>query len=334
VPKTRVSKTRSSSSRRSAPAARYGFLTVGQTAKILGVSPSTLRLWESEGLIAPQRTTGRYRLYSPELLKVLKRIKYLREVQRLNMPGIRRELKDAAPGSSGSGSPATGGHGSPATHASQKEGSQKDAGHKDGSRRDGSQGTSGSIATPPPAKAAKPDRTLGPQLRRMRERKRYNLAEAARRAGVSSGFLSAVERSLANASVATLQRLAMSYGTTVMELFKTAPHDRRLVTPAERRVLEVHNGVRMELLSSGAPMLQSMLFRVAPLAGSEGAYSHQGEEFIFMVSGTLEVWLDELECFVLREGDSFWFPSTHAHRWFNPGNIDAVLLWINTPPTF
>jgi quercetin dioxygenase-like cupin family protein len=168
----------------------------------------------------------------------------------------------------------------------------------------------------------------------MRERKRYNLAEAAQRAGVSPGFLSAVERSLANASVATLQRLAMSYGTTVMELFKTAPHDRRLVTQAERRVLEVHNGVRMELLSYGAPMLQSMLFRVAPLAGSEGAYSHQGEEFIFMVSGTLEVWLDELECFVLREGDSFWFPSTHAHRWFNPGNLDAVLLWINTPPTF
>jgi len=126
----------------------------------------------------------------------------------------------------------------------------------------------------------------------------------------------------------------MSYGTTVKELFKTAPHDRRLVRPEERRVLEVHNGVRMELLSSGAPMLQSMFFRVAPLAGSEGAYSHQGEELIFMLSGTLEVWLDELECFVLREGDSFWFPSTHAHRWFNPGNIDAVLLWINTPPTF
>jgi DNA-binding transcriptional MerR regulator/quercetin dioxygenase-like cupin family protein len=297
VSKARASKTRSSSSRRSTPAARYGFLTVGQTAKILGVSPSTLRLWESEGLVAPQRTTGRYRLYSPELLKVLKRIKYLREVQRLNMPGIRRELKEVTP----------------------KEPKEKDAAHPPIGSTTGT---------------GKPDRTLGPQLRRMRERKKYNLAEAARRAGVSPGFLSAVERSLANASVATLQRLAMSYGTTVTELFKTAPHDRRLVTPAERRVLDVHNGVRMELLSFGAPMLQSMLFRVAPLAGSEGAYSHQGEEFIFMVSGTLEVWLDELECYVLREGDSFWFPSTHAHRWFNPGNLDAVLLWINTPPTF
>src|SRR5690349_23066149 len=87
---------------RKAPTTRYGFLTVGQTARILGVSPSTLRLWESEGLVAPMRTSGRYRLYSPELLKVLKRIKYLREVQRLNMPGIRRELGTGAAEGGGS----------------------------------------------------------------------------------------------------------------------------------------------------------------------------------------------------------------------------------------
>ena len=29
-----------------------------------------------------------------------------------------------------------------------------------------------------------------------------------------------------------------------------------------------------------------------------------------MMAGTLEVWLDELECFVLQEGDRFWFEST------------------------
>jgi mannose-6-phosphate isomerase-like protein (cupin superfamily) len=53
-----------------------------------------------------------------------------------------------------------------------------------------------------------------------------------------------------------------------------------------------------------------------------------------MISGTLEMWLDELHCFVLQAGDSFWFESTHGHRWFNPGDTEAALLWINTPPTF
>jgi DNA-binding transcriptional MerR regulator/quercetin dioxygenase-like cupin family protein len=301
---------------RKAPTTRYGFLTVGQTARILGVSPSTLRLWESEGLVAPVRTGGRYRLYSPELLQVLKRIKYLREVQRLNMPGIRRELSEKG--------------------ADEPENKKLDARKGDANGNDRGKAharkTRGSGAAG--ATKRKRDQPLGPQLRRMRERKGLGLVEAARRAGLSPGFLSSVERSQANASVATLQRLAMSYGTTTMELFQSPPHEGRLVGPNDRRVLTVHSGVRMELLSTGAPMLQSMLFKVAPAAGSEGAYSHQGEEFIYMLAGTLEVWLDELQCYVLREGDSFWFPSTHAHRWFNPGDVDAVLLWINTPPTF
>ena len=254
---------------------------MGQTARILGVSPSTLRLWESEGLVAPVRSNGKYRLYSPELLKVLKRIKYLREVQRLNVPGIKREL--------------------------------------------------GTARAARPAAEAKP---LGPKLKRLRGRTGLPIADAAKRAGISTGFLSSVERGQANASVATLQRLATTYGITVMDLFQAPKGRERLVRPADRRILAMHSGVRMEMLSSGATMLQSMLFRVAPLAGSDGAYSHQGEEFIYMLAGTLEVWLDEMECFVLHEGDSFWFESTLGHRWFNPGKTDAVLLWINTPPTF
>lgn len=245
------------------------------------MSPSTLRLWESVGLVSPIRSNGKYRLYSPELLKVLKRIKYLRDVQRLNMPGIQREL--------------------------------------------------GAAATPRAAREPKP---LGPKLQRLRKRTGLPLADAAKRAGISCGFLSAVERGQANASVATLQRLASAYGATVMDLFRAPRSQDRLVRPADRRVLEMQSGVRMEMLSSGATMLQSMLFRVAPLAGSDGSYSHQGEEFIHMLEGTLEIWLDELECFVLHEGDSFWFESTLGHRWFNPGRVDAVLLWINTPPTF
>src|SRR4051795_135390 len=83
---------RTSSTRRRANISRVGLLTVGETARILGVSPSTLRLWENVGLVSPVRSNGRYRLYSPDLLKLLKRIKYLRDVQRLNVPGIKREL--------------------------------------------------------------------------------------------------------------------------------------------------------------------------------------------------------------------------------------------------
>lgn len=75
----------------------------------------------------------------------------------------------------------------------------------------------------------------------------------------------------------------------------------------------------------------SALRRARP---SDGAYSHAGEEFIFMLGGILENWLDELECHILREGDGFWFESNVGHRWFNPSYEEASLIWGNTPRTF
>ncbi len=73
----------------------------------------------------------------------------------------------------------------------------------------------------------------------------------------------------------------------------------------------------------------------APASRSDGSYSHAGEEFIYMLQGTLEIWLDELERNTLYAGDTFWFESGRGHRWFNPLNDEeAVLIWVNTPLTF
>ena len=283
---------RSRDTGRRAQRPRIGLLTVGETARILGVSPSTLRLWENVGLISPSRSNGRYRLYTPELLEVLKRIKYLRDVKRLNLPGIRQVLGKA------SGK-------APKLRASKAK----------------------------PAPYWRPTE-LGSKLRRLRKKCGLGVVEAAKRAKVSAGFLSGIELSRANPSVATLQRLAATYGTTVLDFYDLPKQSNHLVRPRDRRAIQTQSGVRIELLSIGARQLESQIFRVQPGAGSDGAYSHQGEEFIYMMSGTLEIWLDELQCHTLREGDSFWFESTLGHRWYNPSSEEAVLLWINTPPTF
>jgi DNA-binding transcriptional MerR regulator/quercetin dioxygenase-like cupin family protein len=264
---------------------RLGLLTVGETSRILGVSPSTLRLWENVGLISPARSNGRYRLYSPELLEVLKRIKYLRDVKLLNLPGIKQMLGKTA-----------------------------DRQAKDGDKN-------------------RPT-DLGRKLRVLRKKRGLGVVEAAKRAKISAGFLSAIELSRANPSVATLQRLTSTYGTTVLNFYDVPKHSNRLVRPRERRAIQTQSGVKIELLSIGAQQLESMIFRVQPGAGSDGSYSHQGEEFIYMMEGMLEIWLDELECHTLKAGDSFWFESTVGHRWYNPSNQETVLLWINTPPTF
>src|SRR5437868_14108273 len=150
----RMSRARPQAARRQP---RIGLLTVSETAGILGVGPSTLRLWESVGLVAPARSNGRYRLYSPELLDVLKRIKYLRDVKLLNLPGIKQVL--------------------------------------------------GKTASARNAQGPRPT-DLGAKLRRLRKKTGLGVVEAAKRSKISAGFLSAIELSRANPSVATLQRLA------------------------------------------------------------------------------------------------------------------------------
>jgi len=260
------------------------FLTVGQTARILGISPSTLRLWESVGLVTPARSSGKFRLYTPELLEVLKRIKYLHDVKRLNVPGIKEAMAQSLPARA----------------------------NTDGRRI--------------------PD--FGPRLRKLRKRQSMSLAEAAARAAVSAGFLSSVELSHAKPSVSTLSRLASAYGTTVLELYDIPKRPDRIVRPGKRQSIQTQSGVRMELLSTGTKMLETMLMRVPPATGSDGAYTHQGEDWMYMLKGELEIWLDETECYVLHEGESFWFESNRGHRWYNPGKKEALIIWVNTPPTF
>lgn len=181
-------------------------------------------------------------------------------------------------------------------------------------------------------------RVDGRPLRRLRLERGLSLREASARSGLSISFLSALERGVSGASVATLQRLTAAYDTTLLELFG-APDDGttdRLVTADRRRALRLGTTeVRIEELARGARQLEPQLFVLAPGASSDGAYAHAGEEFLYLLSGAVTVWVGDDETYVLsREGDALTFPSTLPHRWRNDASGESRLLWINTPPTF
>jgi len=69
------------------------YLKIGDVARKVGVSPSVIRSWESLGLTRPRRTESKYRLYTAEDVKLLKRARFLRKVRGLNAPAIVELLK-------------------------------------------------------------------------------------------------------------------------------------------------------------------------------------------------------------------------------------------------
>ena len=258
------------------------YLKIGDVARVVGVSPSVIRSWESLGLTRPRRTESKYRLYTAEDVKLLKRARFLRRVRGLNAPAILQLLK-----------------------------------------REG-------LVRPSPDGATA---AIGMRLRQLRLRRGLSLAHVAKAAGISVGFLSAIERSQMSASISTLRRLARFYKTNILDFFDPAESNSRLVRPAARKVLEAGPGVRMELLAWGNTVMEPHLFRIAPQSGSGESYTHEGEEFLHVLRGELQLALDNEE-FRLKSGDSFYCESATPHRWKNPGRSETWVLWVNTPPTF
>ncbi|HKH99144.1 MAG TPA: cupin domain-containing protein [Candidatus Sulfotelmatobacter sp.] len=259
------------------------YLKIGAVAKMVGVSPSVIRSWESMGLARPRRSESKYRLYTREDVKLLKRARFLRRARGLNAAAIVQLMK--------------------------REGRVRPA---------AGIGNAGAV---------------GAHLRQLRARRRLSLAEVAQAVGISVGFLSALERSQMSGSVGTLRKLARFYKTNILDFFDAHGTGSRQVRPAERKVLEAGEGVRMELLAWGNTVMEPHLFRVAPEAGSGDPYAHDGEEFIYVLRGDLEITLDG-EQYRLKPGDSFYFESATPHRWRNPGRKETWVLWVNTPPTF
>ncbi|MGD0791976.1 MAG: cupin domain-containing protein [Terriglobales bacterium] len=69
------------------------YLKIGDVARLVGISPSAIRGWENLGLTRPQRTKSRYRLYTNDDVRLLKKARYLRKVRGLNAAAIVQMLK-------------------------------------------------------------------------------------------------------------------------------------------------------------------------------------------------------------------------------------------------
>jgi DNA-binding transcriptional MerR regulator/quercetin dioxygenase-like cupin family protein len=180
----------------------------------------------------------------------------------------------------------------------------------------------------------RPSGTPGEQLRRLRVKAHKTLKEVSEATGLSISFISALERGGSGASVASLRLLAGAYGVNMREVFGAdLEQSSPLVRGEERPVMQWDNGVRFEEMATGEKVMDPSYIRVPPGTGSEGFYSHNGEEFIFVISGPLFVELKDQGTFRVAPGDTLYFPSTTPHRWW-AGEEPVEAVYVNTPPTF
>lgn len=174
---------------------------------------------------------------------------------------------------------------------------------------------------------------LGTKIRSLRQHRSLTLEEVATNAGISTPFLSQIERGLARPSVSTLMAIARVLGVKIQYLLD-APREERYVARGRQltffgfadadnrfaRLTQVIEGSRMEALLVRIPAGQKL----------DEISARAGEQFWYVLSGAVTLTL-EGETYVFREGDSAHYDSTGAHHWHNTGERDALLMWVGTP---
>jgi len=179
---------------------------------------------------------------------------------------------------------------------------------------------------------------VGADLRALRKARGLTLAGLARKVGRSVGWLSQVERDLAEPAISDLRRLANALDQPLSLFF--GPAD----APGDERGYVVRRNSRRALGSAAEGLVEQLLspdlsgsFEIVRSVFDPGAERSEfvvrpTEEAGYLIAGELELWIGERH-FHLKPGDSFRFKG-ERHRWRNPGAVPAIAIWVIAPPVY
>jgi len=195
-----------------------------------------------------------------------------------------------------------------------------------------------------PSTSHKKAHKLGEEIRQLRKAHNLTLAQLSESCGRSVSFLSKIERNQAKPSLTAMQDIAEALGAPVGWFFQSdgpVPADERpyIVRHQRRRKLTYSQFTDTNYLGMEDYLLSATLDGDLALGisrysagGNSGddLYTHRGEEAGLVLEGELELALGD-KVFRLKVGDSFSFPSHIPHTFRNPGEVDALVVWANTP---
>lgn len=178
---------------------------------------------------------------------------------------------------------------------------------------------------------------ISDKMRALRKSRKMTLKDVADKAGCTSAYISQLEKGRANPSIATLKKIASVFNVKIIEFFiDNEERDEVVVRKDQRTVMDFNMGhavVESLVRSTENKRMQAFCDTVKPGGGTNGEYTHEGEEFGLVLEGELELTVGD-KIYYLKEGDSFYYSSTKPHGYYNKGSKKAVIVWVITPPSF
>ncbi|MBO4836766.1 MAG: cupin domain-containing protein [Clostridia bacterium] len=179
---------------------------------------------------------------------------------------------------------------------------------------------------------------IGDRLRHLRLQRGLTQEEVADRCELTKGFISQVERDLASPSIATLTDMLECLGSDLKSFFSEADENEKVVfDPADMFEKKDEESLRGSILwlvpSAQKNSMEPILLNIGPGGRSQEIPPHEGEEFGYVLSGSILLYQGDKKTKV-RSGGSFCLHPTVPHRIENAGKRPAAVIWISTPPSF
>lgn len=179
---------------------------------------------------------------------------------------------------------------------------------------------------------------LGRRVRDLRKERGWTLEQAARQAGLARSTLSKIENGQMSPTYEALKKLAEGLAISVPQLF-TAPSrpqvsGRMAVTKASEGQAQATVTYEHRLLA-GALRAKQMLpytarVRARGIEEFGGWVRHDGEEFLYVLTGVVRLYTEFYEPVELRRGDSAYYDASMGHNVISLSPEDATILWVTS----
>ncbi len=181
---------------------------------------------------------------------------------------------------------------------------------------------------------------LGERVRELRKARDWTLEQAAQKAGLARSTLSKIENGQMSPTFDAVRKLATGLDISIPQLFTAPKSDKVLARRAITRSGEGRGLItptyEHEILASDLSHKQMMPYRATVRARSidefDGWVRHDGEEFLYVLTGVVEFYSEFYEPVELRRGDSAYYDASMGHNVISRSQDDAVILWVTSIP--
>ncbi len=179
---------------------------------------------------------------------------------------------------------------------------------------------------------------LGARVRALRKSRDWTLEEAAARAGLARSTLSKIENGQMSPTYDALKKLATGLKISVPQLF-TPPADEKIngrmaVTLSGEGTAHPTATYEHELLaaqlSRKAMLPYRARVRARDMAEFDGWVRHDGEEFLYVLTGAVRLYTEFYAPVEMRRGDSAYYDAAMGHNVISISDDDAQILWVTS----